>query len=61
MGLDLVELTIRVEETFEVQIPDRVAAELTTARKSPTSSSRSRGKPRFSFVLIAEGVFVGAA
>jgi len=33
MGLDLVELTIRVEETFGVQIPDRVAAGLTTPRK----------------------------
>ena len=33
MGLDLVELTIRVEETFGVQIPDRVAAELTTPGK----------------------------
>ena len=33
MGLDLVELTIRVEETFGVQIPDRDAAELTTPRK----------------------------
>lgn len=33
MGLDLVELTIRVEETFGVEIPDRVAAELTTPRK----------------------------
>ena len=33
MGLDLVELTIRVEETFGIQIPDRVAAELTTPGK----------------------------
>jgi len=33
MGLDLVELTIRIEETFGVQIPDRVAGELTTPRK----------------------------
>lgn len=33
MGLDLVELTIRVEETFGIRIPDSVAAELTTPRK----------------------------
>jgi hypothetical protein len=33
MGLDLVELTIRVEETFGIQIPDREAAELCTPRK----------------------------
>lgn len=33
MGLDLVELTIRVEETFGIQIPDRVASELNTPRK----------------------------
>src|SRR5689334_7854063 len=33
MGLDLVELVIRVEDTFGVQIPDRVAAELTTPKK----------------------------
>lgn len=33
MGLDLVELAIRIEETFEVQIPDRVAGELTTPGK----------------------------
>ncbi|HKO41948.1 MAG TPA: phosphopantetheine-binding protein [Pyrinomonadaceae bacterium] len=33
MGLDLVELVIRIEETFSIQIPDRVAAELTTPRK----------------------------
>ena len=33
MGLDLVELTIRVEETFGLQIPDSVASELTTPRK----------------------------
>jgi len=33
MGLDLVELTIRIEETFGIQIPDRVAPELTTPRK----------------------------
>ena len=33
MGLDLVELTIRVEETFGVPIPDRVAGELNTPGK----------------------------
>jgi len=33
MGLDLVELVIRIEETFSIQIPDRVASELTTPRK----------------------------
>ena len=33
MGLDLVELTIRIEETFGIRIPDRVAPELTTPRK----------------------------
>ena len=33
MGLDLLELTIRVEETFGIQIPDRVAGELTTPGK----------------------------
>lgn len=33
MGLDLVELTIRVEETFGIQIPDSVASELTTPRR----------------------------
>ena len=33
MGLDLVELVIRVEETFGVSIPDRDAAELNTPGK----------------------------
>ena len=33
MGLDLVELIIRIEDTFGVQIPDRVAGGLTTPRK----------------------------
>lgn len=33
MGLDLVELTIRVEETFGIQITDSVASELTTPKK----------------------------
>ncbi len=33
MGLDLVEIVIRIEETFGIQIPDRVAAGLTTPRK----------------------------
>ena len=33
MGLDLVELTIRIEETFGITIPDSVAAELNTPRK----------------------------
>lgn len=33
MGLDLVELVIRIEETFSIQIPDRVASELTTPKK----------------------------
>lgn len=33
MGLDLVELVIRIEETFSIQIPDRVASELITPRK----------------------------
>ena len=30
MGLDLVELTIRVEEEFEITIPDEAAAKITT-------------------------------
>lgn len=33
MGLDIVELVIRIEETFSIQIPDRVASELTTPGK----------------------------
>lgn len=33
MGLDLVELVIRTEETFDIQIPDRVASDLTTPKK----------------------------
>jgi len=33
MGLDLVELTMRIEETFSIQIPDSVASELTTPGK----------------------------
>jgi len=33
MGLDIVELVIRIEETFSIQIPDRIASELTTPGK----------------------------
>lgn len=33
MGLDLVELVIRVEDTFGIQIPDRVAGEIDTPGK----------------------------
>jgi len=33
MGLDLVELTIRIEETFDIPIVDRVASTLDTPRK----------------------------
>ena len=33
MGLDLVELTMRIEDTFSIQIPDSVASELITPGK----------------------------
>jgi hypothetical protein len=33
MGLDLVEVTIRIEEAFGISIPDEVAADLTTPRQ----------------------------
>jgi hypothetical protein len=33
MGLDLINLTIRIEETFAIQIPDRIAPQLTTPGK----------------------------
>jgi len=33
MGLDLVELVMRLEEEFEIKIPDEAASEMTTPRK----------------------------
>lgn len=33
MGLDIVELIMRVEETFEIEIPDEEASELNTVGK----------------------------
>lgn len=33
MGLDLVEIVMRIEEDFEIEIPDRVAETLTTPGK----------------------------
>ena len=62
MGLELVELVIRIEEKFEVSIPDEAAAVMTTPRhvidnlmQQPTVSQQwSRGYVAITVWLMIE-------
>ena len=57
MGLDLLELTLRIEETFAIQIPDDIAYKLTTPGRVTDYILTQVGESQFTLPCVSQRAF----